>query len=151
MITQSKYDLISGFLLLTVLSGICFAVCFTQEKKIEQETIINNDSVTPVKNLKTYTVTCTTYNPTPAQGWGNGLITFDGNTIDTDKLERHAIRWCAVSHDLAHLMGKTIIIQELGTYEVHDLMHKRHRKRIDLLIHPKHKHFKKDNLTIVEP
>lgn len=149
---QVKYDLMSGLLLLMAFSSLCFTAYFVQEKNIDQTPVIEEIDAFPIERTakRSYTVTCTTYNPTPTQGWGDGLVTFDGSTINVEKLRTCEIRWCAVSHDLAHLIGKTITVGGFGTYEVHDLMHKRHTKRVDLLIHPTHEHFKKENITIEE-
>jgi len=41
---------------------------------------------------------------------------------------------CAVSVDLKHLLGKKIYVYGYGVWYVNDLMNKRHKKSIDLLV-----------------
>lgn len=146
-------DAVSGFLLLLVFTAIFFSIGFIHNSPTGDSTLKSKDSVIQeYVDSNSYMVTITTYNPTPLQGWGSGLITYDGSVIDTEKLKSKALKWCAVSHDLIHdlihLMGKTILIPGHGAYEVRDLMHKRHKKRVDLLVHSTHGNFKKDSIMI---
>ena len=50
------------------------------------------------------------------------------------------LKWCAISRDLLYLFPqnkpKIVFIEGYGYYEVRDVMNKRHRHRIDLLINP---------------
>ena len=56
-------------------------------------------------------------------------------------LKRGNIKWCAISRDLLYLFPKNrpkrVSIEGFGVYEVRDVMNKRHKHRIDILIHPK--------------
>jgi 3D (Asp-Asp-Asp) domain-containing protein len=56
-------------------------------------------------------------------------------------LKRGEIKWCAISRDLLYLFPKDkpkkIWIESYGIYEVRDVMNKRYKHSIDLLIQPK--------------
>ena len=90
-------------------------------------------------NTTRVTVTC--YQPVKAQCNGNPLVTADGSKIDLNRLRRGKIKWCSVSRDLLKLFPKgkpkKIWIEGLGIYEVRDVMNKRFRRRVDILVHPK--------------
>lgn len=69
------------------------------------------------------------------------LITSDGSKIDLTLLKEGKIKWCAVSRDLLWLFPKNkpkrVWIEGYGVYQVKDVIHKRHKHRIDILLHPK--------------
>lgn len=95
-------------------------------------------------------VTMSVYQPTREQCDEDFLITADGSKIDLKHLNQNRIKWCAVSRDLWILFPKDkpklIEIEGLGVFEVRDVMNKRYKKRIDILIHPndKYRTLKKD-------
>lgn len=86
-------------------------------------------------------VTLTCYQPVKSQCDSNPLVTADGSKINLQHLKNNKIKWCAISRDLLYLFKKDTIkrvyIEGYGVYEVHDVMNKRHKHRIDILIHPK--------------
>ena len=86
-------------------------------------------------------VTLTYYQPIKAQCDKQPLITADGSKINLHSLKKGKIKWCAISRDLLYLFPKNkprrVYIEGFGVYEVKDVMHKRHKHRIDILIHPK--------------
>ena len=86
-------------------------------------------------------VTLTCYQPVKSQCDNKPLITSDGSKINLHHLKHNKIKWCAISRDLLYLFPKNkpkrVFIEGFGVYEVKDIMHKRHKHRIDILIHPK--------------
>lgn len=86
-------------------------------------------------------VTLTYYQPVKAQCDKQPLITADGSKINLHHLKNNRIKWCAISRDLLWLFpknkSKRVYIEGFGIYEVKDVMHKRHKHHIDILIHPK--------------
>lgn len=86
-------------------------------------------------------VTLTYYQPVRSQCDNNPLVTADGSKINLHHLRHNRIKWCAVSRDLLYLFPKDkpkkVLIEGFGIYEVRDVMNKRHRHRIDILLHPK--------------
>ena len=86
-------------------------------------------------------VTLTCYQPVKSQCNKEPLVTADGSKINLHHLKRGSIKWCAISRDLLYLFPKNkpkrVSIEGFGVYEVKDIMHKRHKHRIDILIHPK--------------
>lgn len=86
-------------------------------------------------------VTLTCYQPVKSQCNKEPLITADGSKINLHHLKRGNIKWCAISRDLLYLFPKNkpkrVSIEGFGVYEVKDIMNKRHKHRIDILIHPK--------------
>jgi 3D (Asp-Asp-Asp) domain-containing protein len=69
-------------------------------------------------------VTAYSYNATPQQ-CGNGKgITYTGTKVRPGII--------AVSHDLKYLMNKTITLKGLGRYRIEDLMHRKHKRSIDI-------------------
>lgn len=86
-------------------------------------------------------VTLTCYQPVRSQCNSDPLTTADGSKINLEHLRRNKIKWCAVSRDLLYLFPKSkpkrIFIEGFGIYQVRDVMNKRHRHRVDILIHPK--------------
>ena len=86
-------------------------------------------------------VTLTYYQPVKSQCNNQPLVTADGSKINLHLLKRGNIKWCAISRDLLYLFPKNkpkkVFIEGFGVYEVRDVMNKRHKHRIDILIHPK--------------
>ena len=86
-------------------------------------------------------VTLTCYQPVKSQCNNQPLVTADGSKINLHHLKRGSIKWCAISRDLLYLFPKNkpkrVSIEGFGVYEVKDIMNKRHKHRIDILIHPK--------------
>lgn len=85
-------------------------------------------------------VKATKYNPVESQCDSDPLITADNSKIDTSKLEKHQIRWIAISRDLRgrYNYGDTVIIESdnkniEGEWVVRDTMNPRFSNRIDLL------------------
>ena len=93
------------------------------------------------KNYIVSHVTVTCYRPLRKECNSQPFITSDGSRINLKHLEKGHLKWCAVSRDLLFLFpskGKKIIwIEGFGLYEVRDVMNKRYRHHIDILIHPK--------------
>lgn len=99
-------------------------------------------------------VTLTCYQPVKKQCDSQPLITADGSKINLHHLEEDKIQWCAISRDLLPLFPKNkpkkILIKGYGLYEVRDVMHSRHKHRVDILIHPKNdKMVFKTNVKII--
>lgn len=92
------------------------------------------------KNVITH-VTLTYYQPVKEQCDKQPLITSDGSKINLHHLKKGKIKWCAISRDLLYLFPKNkpkrVYIEGFGVYEVKDVMNKRFKHRIDILIHPK--------------
>ena len=86
-------------------------------------------------------VTLTYYQPVKGQCDSKPLITADGSKINLNHLKIGKIRWCAISRDLLYLFPKgkpkRIYIEGFGTYQVRDVMNRRFRHSVDILIHPK--------------
>ena len=98
-------------------------------------------------------VTLTYYQPVKEQCNSQPLITADGSKINLHHLKQGKIKWCAISRDLLYLFPKNkpkrIYIEGYGIYEVRDVMNKRHKHRVDILIHPKNsKRIMKKNIKI---
>jgi 3D (Asp-Asp-Asp) domain-containing protein len=83
-------------------------------------------------------VTVTTYTPSVEETDSTPLITASGFKINPKNPKRHRI--IAVSRDLKrkYKFGKKVRITGIGrysgTYTVRDVMNKRYRKRVDILI-----------------
>ncbi len=86
--------------------------------------------------------TVTVYNAVPSQCNGNHLRTADGSIIDTQKLERGELKWCAVSRDLlktGYKYGDKIEVISTdptiaGIYEIHDTTSPKLTRRVDILM-----------------
>ena len=93
------------------------------------------------ETLEWHTVTATYYHPVHSQCNGNPLITASGKKIEVDKLEKGHIKWIAVSRDLLGIFnfGDTVYLKcdhdpsIDGEYVIEDTMHKRMKRKIDLL------------------
>jgi 3D (Asp-Asp-Asp) domain-containing protein len=98
------------------------------EKKIEME----------IKDVIPDIVTVTTYSPTVEQTDSTPLITASGFKINPNNPKKQRI--VAVSRDLKkkYKFGKKIRITGIGklsgTYTIRDVMNKRYKKRVDILI-----------------
>ena len=98
------------------------------EKKIEME----------IKDIIPDIVTVTTYSPTVKQTDSTPLITASGFKINPTNPKKQRI--VAVSRDLKkkYKFGKKIRITGIGklsgTYTIRDVMNKRYKKRVDILI-----------------
>ena len=91
-----------------------------------------------IKGIEPDIVTVTTYSPTVDQTDSTPLITASGFKINPANPKKQRI--VAVSRDLKrkYKFGKKIRITGIGklsgTYTVRDVMNKRYRKRVDILI-----------------
>jgi 3D (Asp-Asp-Asp) domain-containing protein len=98
------------------------------EKKIEME----------IKDIVPDIVAVTTYTPSVEETDSTPLITASGFKINPVNPKRHRI--IAVSRDLKkkYKFGKKVRITGIGklsgTYTVRDVMNKRYKKRVDILI-----------------
>ena len=94
-----------------------------------------------VSKAQTPHVTLTYYQPVKEQCNSEPLVTADGSKINLHHLKQGKIKWCAISRDLLWLFPKNkpkkVYIEGYGVYLVKDTMNKRHKHRIDILIHPK--------------
>jgi 3D (Asp-Asp-Asp) domain-containing protein len=112
------------------------------EKEIEKE----------IERIEPDIVTVTTYTPSVEETDSTPLITASGFKINPKNPKKQRI--IAVSRDLKkkYKFGKKVRITGIGklsgTYTVRDVMNKRYRKRIDILIGTKDKQtkFKKAKL-----
>ena len=115
------------------------------EKKIEME----------IKDVVPDIVTVTTYTPSIEETDSTPLITASGFKINPNHPKRHRI--IAVSRDLKrkYKFGKKVRITGIGklsgTYTIRDVMNKRFKKRVDILIgeNDKQTSFKKAKLYAV--
>ena len=106
-----------------------------------------------LESVKTDTVTVTTYTTDPGETDEEPLITASGFKLDSLNPRRHKI--IAISRDLKkrYPFGSKVRVTGLGkkydgVYKVEDVMHSRWRKKIDLLINPKDRQFKKRRVVI---
>jgi 3D (Asp-Asp-Asp) domain-containing protein len=117
--------------------------------KIEKEEIRVNkmiETITPeIVTLTTYTASVKETDSTPN-------ITASGFKIDTNNPKKHRI--IAVSRDLKKKLkfGSKVRIEGAGkysgTYVVKDVMNKRYKKRIDILINPDDKQTKLNKIKL---
>ena len=107
-------------------------------------TLIFALSVHICTHAQTTHCTLTVYNPVKSQCDNNPTTTSDGSKINLRHLRRGKIKWCAISRDLLYLFPrgkkKRVYIEGYGCYDVHDVMNKRFKHSIDILIHPKNSH-----------
>lgn len=105
-----------------------------------------------IPTLKPEQVTVTTYTPSTDECDSTPHITASGFKIDTLNPKRHKI--IAVSRDLKRKwkfgtkVRVTGIGKHNGTYIVKDVMNKRYRKRIDILVGKQDKQFKFTRIKI---
>jgi len=115
------------------------------EREIESE----------IKNIIPDIVMVTTYSPTIEQTDSTPLVTASGYKINPSNPKRQRI--IAVSRDLKrkYKFGKKVRITGIGklsgTYTIRDVMNKRYKKRVDILIgeNDKQTSFKKAKLYAV--
>ena len=133
----------------TILSMILFIVpleASMMEREIEAE----------IENVTPDIVTVTTYTPSVEECDSTPLVTASGFKINPRNPKKHRI--IAVSRDLKkkYKFGKKVRITGIGkysgTYTVRDVMNKRYKKRIDILIGKKDKQnkFRKAKLYAVK-
>ena len=112
------------------------------------EVKVNKATITPTSEV----VTVTTYTPSVEECDSTPHITASGFKIDTLNPKRHKI--IAVSRDLKRKwkFGTKIRITGMGkhdgTYIVKDVMNKRYKKRIDILVGKQDKQFKFTGIKI---
>jgi 3D (Asp-Asp-Asp) domain-containing protein len=117
--------------------------------KIQQEELRINKLIT---TLTPELVTVTTYTPSIEECDSTPHITASGFKIDTLNPKRHKI--IAISRDLKHKwkFGTKVRITGMGkhngTYIVKDVMNKRYKNRIDILIGKQDKQFKFTSIKI---
>lgn len=105
-----------------------------------------------IKTLEPISVTLTTYTTSAKETDSTPNITASGFKIDTLNPMKHRI--IAVSRDLKKKwkFGTKVRITGAGkyngTYYVRDLMNKRYKKRIDILIGKNHKQIKLEDIKI---
>ncbi len=132
------------FIAILVMLGIVFIPKVTSTStSVDTEISKIDDEVT--KEFKKI-VTLTTYTIDPSETDSTPLITASGYKLDSVNPRRHRI--IAISRDLKRKFGfgEKVILENAGKYNgiwyVHDLMNKRFRNKIDILINPNGKHTK---------
>lgn len=105
------------------------------------------------KDLVKELVTLTVYKPMEAETDSTPNLTASGFKIDVDNPGKHRI--IAVSRDLKRKgwkFGKKVRIRKAGKYNgvytIRDVMNKRYRNRIDILVDDEHKPTKLRNVEI---
>jgi 3D (Asp-Asp-Asp) domain-containing protein len=98
-------------------------------------------------------VTLTTYTPTKRETDSSPNVTASGYKIDTANPRKHRI--IAVSRDLKKKwkFNQKVRIRKAGKYNgvytVKDVMNKRYKKRVDILIGKRDKQIKLENVQII--
>lgn len=98
------------------------------------------------KRSPTYTVTATAYEAIAGQTDAEPFVTADNSRIPANYSSR--TRWLALSRDLLRpwggpfAFGDTVRVHGIsptldGVYTVHDTMARRHRRCLDVLVHPR--------------
>ncbi|MGI4737634.1 MAG: hypothetical protein ACRYG7_20900 [Janthinobacterium lividum] len=93
-----------------------------------------------------YTVTATAYEAVAGQTDDDPFVTADNSRIPPGYSSR--TRWLALSHDLLRPWGgpfkygdkvrvRGVSVALDGVYTVHDTMNRRHRRCLDVLVHPR--------------
>jgi len=131
------------------IASFILAVLFTLPSKSTMTFFKSNESAPVI----TDTVTVTTYTTDPQETDEEPLITASGFKLDSLNPRRHKI--IAISRDLKkrYPFGSKVRVTGLGkkydgVYKVEDVMNSRWRKKIDLLINPKDRQFKKRRVVI---
>jgi 3D (Asp-Asp-Asp) domain-containing protein len=108
---------------------------------------------TVVKSNDNEVVTLTTYTPTMGETDSTPNVTASGFKIDVDNPDKHKI--IAVSRDLKKKgwkFNKKVRVRGAGRYNgvytIKDVMNKRHRKRIDVLVNNDRRPIKLRNVKI---
>lgn len=102
--------------------------------------------VRPPKTAPTYTVTATAYEAVAGQTDAEPFVTADNSRIPKKYSSR--TRWLALSRDLLRpwggpfAFGDTVRVRGIsaaldGEYIIHDTMARRHRRCLDVLVHPR--------------
>lgn len=107
----------------------------------------------PLPSINVQKVVLTIYKPTSAETDSTPNITASGFKIDTVNPGKHRI--VAVSRDLKKKgwgFGKKIRIKKAGKYNgvytIRDLMNKRHKNRVDVLVDNDHSPIKLSNVEV---
>ena len=129
-----------------------------EDYKYEIDSLKEVDSKTyyEFKKGKKIKVTATVYNPVKSQTDDSPLITADNSKINLEKLNSGELKWIAVSRDLLSYVdyGSKVHIRSKkdpkinGVYIIHDTMHDRFTKRIDILSPEKEKSGKWDDVEL---
>ena len=115
---------------------------------------VPNSYIEVSKPISYETVTLTTYSPTEGETDSTPHLTASGFKIDKENPKRHRI--IAVSRDLKKKwpFGTKVRIKNAGKYNgvytVKDVMNKRHKNRIDILIGEDDKQTKIKNVKITK-
>jgi len=110
--------------------------------------------VKKLKEIYTDTVTVTTYTTDPRQTDATPYITASGFKLNKKNPKKHRV--VAVSRDIKKKLnfGDKIKILDAGEYSgiyvVEDLMNKRFKNRIDILLNPKDKPILLKNIKIIK-
>jgi len=115
--------------------------------------ITDNIITKEIKNVWKEKVTMTIYSPTNSETDSTPDLTASGFKIDIDNPSKHRI--IAVSRDLKRNgwgFNKKVRIRKAGRYNgvytIKDLMNKRYKKTIDILVDEDHKPVKLKNVEI---
>ena len=121
---------------------------FVWDSPRQRKWIEVDDSFVPIETVDEEDwskVTVTVYNPTVEQCDSDPYITADNSEIDLKKLKQGKLKWVAVSRDLLKngvvKYGDRVKINckedptLSGVYIVHDTMHPRWTKHVDILAH----------------
>ena len=115
--------------------------------------VMDNVVTNEIKNVWKEKVTMTIYSPTNSETDSTPDLTASGFKIDTENPSRHKI--IAVSRDLKRKgwgFNKKVRIRKAGRYNgvytIKDLMNKRYKKTIDILVDEDHKPVKLKNVEI---
>lgn len=127
--------------------------------RIVYEDVLYQEEETDETEVWDGTVTLTVYNPVPEQCDEDPLTTADNSQIDLGQLKKENIKWIAVSRDLLAYFsyGDKVKItcpgdpSLSGVYELHDTMHKRFKKCVDVLAHPDNRTTGKYKNVRIEP
>ena len=111
----------------------------------------SNPSPTPKPAEDSIMVTMTTYTVSRSQTDSNPYETASGFILNKKNPKKHRV--IAISRDLrdTFAFGDSVYVEAgkySGTYVVHDVMNKRFKKKIDLLINPLDKGTRLDSVTI---
>jgi 3D (Asp-Asp-Asp) domain-containing protein len=138
--------------LLIILSFLPFSTSSDNFHKVkEEESNLVPENVTNT-NLDNEVVTLTTYVPNQKETDSSPHITASGFKIDSSNPKKHRI--IAISRDLKKKWGfnKKVRIRKAGKYNgvyvIKDVMNKRFRKRIDILVGENDKPTKLTNVHI---
>jgi 3D (Asp-Asp-Asp) domain-containing protein len=125
---------------------ILFCVCYVGVLIVGSNASVNNS-----KNDFLF-VKATMYTIDPKQTDASPLVTASGFNLDPKNPKKHKI--IAVSRDLIDSLGfgKRVRIENAGKYDgiyyVEDVMNRRFKKRIDILINPKEKAISIDSVKL---